>query len=295
MPYKSAERLQKELAAQKARAEALNYLHITGSGPSQRELVQQQQLRERQAANAVSAVAQRRVAPPPASDTPDPRVRDNTLHVIALRRAQDLEKKQQNNNAMESYWVESKATTNEVLPIGWQIVVDPASGDLYYWNENTNETTWERPECSGNQKKVTAAESKTECNDIVNSEWKEVYDAASGDVYFWNKQTNETSWTRPAAQSVTFAEALEAKAKLDSILKGCGSNVVDKADTKATKDQVNLQLSHNKRPATAMCNQINPTTLCELEKKRRYLRTCDANARDPIGTCERRWNAVDSD
>mmetsp|Transcript_22310 Transcript_22310/g.33239 ORF Transcript_22310/g.33239 Transcript_22310/m.33239 type:complete len:1507 (-) Transcript_22310:166-4686(-) len=31
------------------------------------------------------------------------------------------------------------------LPNGWEMVRDPESGDVYYWNINTDETTWKRP------------------------------------------------------------------------------------------------------------------------------------------------------
>jgi len=31
------------------------------------------------------------------------------------------------------------------LPPGWQEVQDPTSGKAYYWNQATNETTWDRP------------------------------------------------------------------------------------------------------------------------------------------------------
>ncbi|GMF17220.1 unnamed protein product [Phytophthora fragariaefolia] len=134
MPPKSVERLKKELAAQKARAEALKYLQSTGSGPSQRELAQQQQLRQKQTSNATSAVAQRRVLgsqprEPSAADQFDPRVRDNTLHAVALRRAQDLQKTQQIDHETESCRLEAHTTQHSALPSGWQEVVDPASGD----------------------------------------------------------------------------------------------------------------------------------------------------------------------
>lgn len=143
MPPKSAvasERLKKELAAQKARAEALNHLQTTGSGPSQRELAQQQQIRLKQTANVTSSVAQRRVLgaqprEPSAADKFDPRVRDNTLHAVALRRAKELQKTHQIEQMTESYRLESRTTEHNALPPGWQEVVDPASGDAYYWNE----------------------------------------------------------------------------------------------------------------------------------------------------------------
>jgi hypothetical protein len=139
MSPKTAERLKKELLAQKARAEALKYLHTTGSGPSQLELAQQQQLRQKQAANATSAAAQRRVLgaqprEPTAAEKFDPRVRDNTLHAVALRRAQDLHKTQQIEQQIESYRLGSNTTEHNALPTGWTEVQDPASGDTYYWN-----------------------------------------------------------------------------------------------------------------------------------------------------------------
>ncbi|GMF13835.1 unnamed protein product [Phytophthora lilii] len=134
MPPKPAERLKKELAAQKARAEALKYLQATGSGPSQRELSQQQQLRQKQTTNATSSMAQRRVLgaqprEPSAAEKFDPRIRDNTLHAVALRRAQELQKTQQIEQKTESYRLDYGPTENNALPHGWQEVVDPASGD----------------------------------------------------------------------------------------------------------------------------------------------------------------------
>ncbi|RLN48643.1 hypothetical protein BBJ29_002547 [Phytophthora kernoviae] len=228
MPPKSAvaaERLKKELTAQQARAEALKHLQSTGSGPSQRELAQQQQLRQRQTTNATSATAQRRVIgsqpTATAADKFDPRIRDNTLHAVALRRAQELQKTQQIEQMTESYHIDSRSTEKLALPLGWQEAVDPASGDVYYWNENTQETVWERPGAS--KQVVEKADDKTPPEGQLEDGWEEVPEAASGDVYYWNRKTNETTWTRPAARSVSLAQALEAKAKLDEILKGCGN------------------------------------------------------------------------
>ncbi|CEG38298.1 WW domain [Plasmopara halstedii] len=240
MAPKAAERRQRELAAQKARAEALKHLAITGSGPSQRELLKQQQLRQKQTANTRSCLAQRRVLgaqsqEPSATDKFDPRLRDNTLHVLALRRARDLQQTQHVDQRTEVYHLEVKAPENQYStpPMEWEKVENLASGNLYHWNERTNETLWEQP---GN--------SEVQTKELADG-WEALPDVTSGDIYYWNQKTNETTWIRPVASSVarvSLAQAIEAKAKLDNILKGSkniGENI-------SANDQLKLQ-NINKR------------------------------------------------
>ena len=50
---------------------------------------------------------------------------------------------------MRDDWVDVKGPMPEddapVLPHGWVESTDPSSGETFYWNENTNETSWEFP------------------------------------------------------------------------------------------------------------------------------------------------------
>ncbi len=40
----------------------------------------------------------------------------------------------------------AEAEANEqILPDGWEAIVDPGSGETYYYNANIDETSWERP------------------------------------------------------------------------------------------------------------------------------------------------------
>ena len=42
------------------------------------------------------------------------------------------------------------AAASMPLAAGWTEQKDPESGDIYYWNEQTDETTWDRPTAVAN-------------------------------------------------------------------------------------------------------------------------------------------------
>lgn len=142
-----SERLKKELQAQRARAEALQHLQTTGAGPSQTEIARQQAERQK-LKNATSARVERFVTganpaasqPPSAAEKYDPRVRDNTLHAVAMRRANEIHQTQRTTQQMSAYRKNRsgggvRQDNHSSLPEGWTEVSDPTSGDVYYWNE----------------------------------------------------------------------------------------------------------------------------------------------------------------
>ena len=125
------------------------------------------------------------------------------------------------------------------LPPGWIESTDSASGHVYYYNERTQATQWERPvdgeeaaEAERNEDdELAVADSgihdvpvgeTTEDgefeSDLVETSpgggqptseekpslppaWREATDPSSGSVFYHNVETNETSWDRPVAQS----------------------------------------------------------------------------------------------
>lgn len=68
------------------------------------------------------------------------------------------------------------------LPDGWAEAQDP-SGRTYYYNQNTDETSWELPQGT------PPSSTETEV-------WKELQ-GDEGTFYFWNEATNETRWEEP--------------------------------------------------------------------------------------------------
>ncbi|KAF1328869.1 hypothetical protein FI667_g6471, partial [Globisporangium splendens] len=268
----SSERVKKELLAQRARAEALKHLHATGSGPSQSELARQQAERQK-LVNVTSAKVQRFVNGVPqqqtAADKYDPRVRDNTLHVVAVRRANEIHQTQtvaQQMNAFRQgrlHGDNSGTGADTALPDGWKEAKDPASGDTYYWNETgkasqTDAAKSEEPLPESVQFGLsTSGRSLLSCKQpiltrqstvyaVVCSGWEPVTDPHSGGVYYWNRDSNETTWTRPVSTKVSLKEAMAAKSKLDDILKSCGPSAGSQSNKRPRDGNGN---SNSSRPA----------------------------------------------
>lgn len=155
MPSKSKaiERTKSEYAAQKARSAALKYLSDTGSGPSTQELAREEMQRKKYKNQTTTKIQTYLNTNNPILNSyttnsfSDPRVRDNTLQVLAKRNTINHKLKPFEITANENIHVleNSVQTNTSSLPKGWKKLFDPNSGDYYYWNEITNETTWDQP------------------------------------------------------------------------------------------------------------------------------------------------------
>ncbi|CAM4716293.1 unnamed protein product [Caretta caretta] len=82
----------------------------------------------------------------------------------------------------------------------WETHTDTGSGHLFYYNSVTGETTWDSPfGCpeDGVSPAPSPSPSLVPCPAVA--EWGQYVDDASGQVFFYNSVTGETSWEPPPA------------------------------------------------------------------------------------------------
>ena len=188
----SKSKAQKELEAQKARTAALKHRQSLKSGAA---LAKDADKNDAKRDNTLEILRRQAIAN---------QIKDGKEHELKAR-AVFL---QQRTTVSQSMGTSAKSTLaicnineiaqslavnagKEALPAGWQAVEDKTNGKKYYWNTQTNETSWEKPE----SKKVSAKEEKLS----LPTGWEVVIDRTSLKEYFWNKNNNETRWERPTS------------------------------------------------------------------------------------------------
>ena len=80
------------------------------------------------------------------------------------------------------------------LPPGWEEVIDDETGVSFYYCDETDESTWERPAAGRALPARGAPESEP-----LPAGWEEVFDEETSAVYFWCAETDDASWSRPCA------------------------------------------------------------------------------------------------
>ena len=113
------------------------------------------------------------------------------------------------NNEFAKSFKDLKKTST--LAPGWEAIVDADSGDYYYFNKDTGETSWEEPKPiqapprtaktprgfrKGNNEFAKSFKDLKKTSTLAPG-WEAIVDADSGDYYYFNKDTGETSWEEP--------------------------------------------------------------------------------------------------
>ncbi|NXE29744.1 RHG27 protein, partial [Ardeotis kori] len=82
----------------------------------------------------------------------------------------------------------------------WETHTDTDSGHLFYYNPVTGETTWD---CPFGQAEDGVSPTASPASSLAHSpecpEWEQYVDEASGQAFFYNSVTGETSWDPPHA------------------------------------------------------------------------------------------------
>jgi len=91
------------------------------------------------------------------------------------------------------------------LPVGWVEYPDPATGNPYFHNAASGETTWTRPVDAAPQQQMFQQPQQPQLQQQMFQQppqalppgWVEFKDPSTGNPYFHCAATNETTWTRP--------------------------------------------------------------------------------------------------
>lgn len=210
----SDKRLEKELAAQKYRAEKL----------AKEALAQQ---KKAEAIAHLESQGQRAEGVVGFSKKLEAKTSDNTLALLLGRKAASIAtegekiKEQNAKVALIKQQEESRRnrevkSENENLPHPWTSVFDQNSKSFYYWNSITNETTWDKPQPISSDSAVPIIEVTLQSeaifrNQIILSQsspsllpgWEERVHPASQQKYYINPTTGERRSEAPTLEALT--------------------------------------------------------------------------------------------
>ena len=107
------------------------------------------------------------------------------------------------------------------LPPGWEAVTD-GTGAIYYFCSATGESTWEWPESTrpapANGTAASASASAPAAGSLGRSASWEEHLTDSGVPYYYNRDSGELTWARPAAEE-PIAQGGDASVKKASMLR----------------------------------------------------------------------------
>eukprot|EP00948_MAST-09A_sp_MAST-9A-sp1_P001186 g1186.t1 len=163
-----------------------------------------------------------------------------------LRKLKELKAKAKKIAATEAEMKAKKGGTP-----AWEEIVDPDTGNTYYHNTVTGESTWDMPEVLQWQKvydeehekyyyfnKITG-ESTWEMPQVLKDlegnndegespEWREFFDEESGRTYYYNASTDTVTWENPATAKPVNAGDMELLSNFLQAVLADNSNVKEK-------------------------------------------------------------------
>ncbi|PWA62825.1 WW domain-containing protein [Artemisia annua] len=83
-------------------------------------------------------------------------------------------------------------TATSTLPSEWIESRDPTTGCVYYYNQKSGQSQWEKPVGP------TSLNSQPSSSPLL-GDWQEVLDETSGCKYYYNSKTNVSQWEHPAS------------------------------------------------------------------------------------------------
>eukprot|EP01047_Picozoa_sp_COSAG01_P030756 COSAG01_NODE_2156_length_8253_cov_15.131280_2_plen_768_part_00 len=89
--------------------------------------------------------------------------------------------------------------TEDTLPLGWEAAVSTSTGETYYVNTETGDSTYDRP--------TTAAASSDATVDGLPSGWEVAVSRSTGETYYTNTESGESTFERPSNSATTNEEA----------------------------------------------------------------------------------------
>jgi len=85
------------------------------------------------------------------------------------------------------------------LPLGWEQVADPSTGNAYYCNRATGESSWTPPVAAAAPVAAMAPVPVAAAPGGLPAGWESANDPSSGKPYYFNRATGETKWEIPVA------------------------------------------------------------------------------------------------
>ena len=122
-------------------------------------------------------------------------------------------------------------------------------GRLYYFNSLLQQTQWEKPVGQQIARPVESPSGAISqpnnplAHQRQSSEWQATVDSASGKVYYFNRRTNETSWTNPEDTTLRREQTAQKRKSEASSLEHDSRNVKRRGEQLLADEQIAAQRS----------------------------------------------------